>query len=1029
MTHVKSLKSWALAGCAVFAMAQGAAAANEQKVDFNIYAQSLGEALNEFGLQSGKDIYFLESETANVIVDGLVGSYGSETALQLLLDRTGVEYRVNEFGTFLVGSAAKGKPGFQKIAYVESENYEANLGAYEEDERVDEASTLELDEITVSASRIKKSGFEAPNPVTVVGADDMEARGTVNVADIINELPAFNATITPASTNLNSRDNGTNTLDLRGIGTNRNLVLVNGRRHVPTTEFGGVNINVIPSIAIQRVEVVTGGASAAWGSDAVSGVVNILYDKNLDGLKAEASFGTSGQGDAENYRLSLAYGGEIDDGRGRFMIAAEYNDNKGIPRADARDWSNEHYALIGNPDYDPSNPSSATPQFIIRPDAHLSIASPNGVTLGLGLPTDNLEFLPDGSVIPRALGVGNGNFFEGGSGSTLSDSTAAMIPLERQSILATFDYEITDGINFFFEGSAAQSESTGGLVAPFAFGKTISAANPFLPDSVRDTLVATGTPLVLFRTIEEVDPISSVSKSTNIRLVAGFNGQLDDKYDWEVYFQHGRTDFSNRQTNNMIVSNLDFALDAVVDPATGAPACAAALSGVAPNCVPINLFGAGSPSQAALDYVLGTSISDTKLTQQVVAANISGDIFDGWAGPIAATVGAEYRKEKLNREVDDLSEQAAFLITNAQPLEGDLDVKEVFGEVLVPIMNDDSLGNMNLSAAIRYADYSNAGGMVTWKTGLTYDPTDEFKIRGTISRDIRAPSIGETFLKTLLLFGDITNPFTGTEDFTTILNTGNSELTEERALTKTVGIVYSPEWFERFQVSVDWYDIDISDAINSISSQDIVDRCFAGAQNFCDLITFNGDGTLKDVTNRLLNLGSLRVKGVDFETRYSMPVGDEGTLGFKLLGTYAYSKVVDTDGTNPQDFAGEVGAASGFGSPKWKVRGNVSYNTGPFGLNTQVRYVGAGKYNSQFGPEQLSDADNNIAAQYYVDISARYQLDVGNGQSVELFGGINNAFDNDPPVIPLDFISNAATNAIHYDVIGRYFYFGVRAGF
>lgn len=880
---------------------------------------------------------------------------------------------------------------------------------------------IEVEEIVVSSSRIKKSGFEAPSPVTVLSVDDLEARGTTNVADILNELPSFSATRTPSSTVLNSRGNGTNAVDLRGLGGNRNLVLVNGRRHVPSDEFGNVDLNVIPTLAVKRIDIVTGGASAAWGSDAVSGVVNVIYDKNLEGLKLEAQYGVSGQGDAENYRLSMAFGSEVGDGRGHVLIAADYNDNKGIPLATARDWALRHPGLLA---------VGGSPANIIRDNVSLFLASPNGVTLPGG-PLGNLEFLPDGTAIPRSLGNIGGVLMEGGSGSFLGDSAALLIPVERTNVMAAFDYDITEDVNFYFEGSAGQSNSTGALVDSFLFGQPIFSGNPYLPASVQQTMDDTGEgALVLFRTNSEFGPISSVSQTNNYRFVAGLNGDFDDNWSWDLYYQYGRTDFSNRQINNLIPGNMALAADAVLDPDSGNIVCAAALSGVDPNCVPINLFGVGSPSQEAIDYVTGTSISDTQLKQQVVAASINGDLFEGWAGPITTAFGAEYRKESLKREVDDLSEQALFLITNAQPLEGDYDVKEVFGEVLVPILDEGATGqSLNFNGAVRYTDYSTSGTVVTWKAGLAYNPIRDLRLRGTISRDIRAPSIGEVFLKTLLLFGNIGNPFTGNVDFATILNTGNNDLKEESALTKTVGMVYSPEWLDNFQVSVDWYDIDIEDAIQGVSSQSIVDECSAGNAEFCDLINFAPDNTVLEITNKLLNLGTFRVRGFDFEGRYMTEVGDNGTLGFKVLGSYVYAKDIAPDGSNEVNFAGEVGSASGFGLPKWKIRSNISYDNGGLGLFSQIRYVGAGKYNVQWGPAELADSENNIGAEIYVDMSARYRFEEGVLEGMEIFGGVNNVFDNEPPVIPLDFIGPTATNAVHYDVIGRSFYFGVRAKF
>ncbi|WP_417458970.1 TonB-dependent receptor [Kordiimonas sp.] len=892
-------------------------------------------------------------------------------------------------------------------------------------ENVSEAAAPEFEEIVVSSSRIKKSGFEAPTPVTVLGSEDMQARGATNVADIVNELPGFTGTVTPTATVLNSRGSATNVLDLRGLGGNRNLVLVNGRRHVPTDEFGVVDINIVPTLAVSRIEVVTGGASAAWGSDAISGVVDIVYDNQLEGLKVEAQYGVSEEGDNENYRLSMAFGADVADGRGHVLIAADYNDNSGIPDSRARDWSAEHWGIIANPD--DTGPNDGIPASMFASDVKLFLASPNGVTLPNGTALGNLEFLPNGTAVPRELGdVIGGVFMTGGSGTYHGDNTALYIPLERKNILAAFNYELTEDINFYFEGSAGQSASEGALIDSFIFGQTIRSGNPYLPASVQAEMDASGVDtLSLYRTNAEFGPITSVSKTQNFRLVTGFDGAFSNDWTWDVYYQYGRVDFSNQQTNNLIPGNLSLAADVVTDPTTGAPICASALSGQNPNCVPINLFGSGSPSQAAIDYVTGTSISDTRLRQDVVAATVNGDVFEGWAGPVSTAFGVEYRKESLKREVDDLSEQAQFLITNAQPLEGSYDVKEAFGEVLVPLLNTDAGQSLTFNGALRYTDYSTSGTVLTWKAGLTFDPFEELRLRGTISRDIRAPSIGEVFLKTLLLFENIENPFTGNVDFTQILNTGNTDLQEERALTKTFGLVYSPNWLEGLRLSVDWYDIGISDAIQSISSRAIVEGCYAGDNDFCSLVSFQPDNTIASITNKLLNLGTYEVRGVDFEAQYALPLSNGADLSFKLLGSYVYEKNIAPDGANAENYAGDVGAANVFGLPKWKMRGNVSYQTEKYGFFTNVRYVGAGKYNVLWGPEQLSDEDNNIGAEVYVDISGRYKL----RDELELYAGINNLFDNDPPVAPLDFISPQVTNPAHYDIVGRSFYVGVRAQF
>ncbi|HEY5755781.1 MAG TPA: TonB-dependent receptor plug domain-containing protein, partial [Steroidobacter sp.] len=253
-----------------------------------------------------------------------------------------------------------------------------------------------LEEVTVTGSRIEHSGFQAPTPVSVLDASQVEDRGATNIANVINEIPAFTGSITPASTGLNSRQNGINAVDLRGLGTNRNLVLLNGRRGTPFDEFGNVDLNAVPSLAIGRVEVVTGGASAAWGSDAISGVVNLIYDETLEGFKFNAQYGQTAQSDGEDTRLAGAWGTSINGGAGHFLLAADYNKNEGVPEGRARGWQRRSPTLVSNPD--DTGPTDGRPAFLIRDNAVLFIGSPNGVTLPgvTGSAADNLEFFPNG---------------------------------------------------------------------------------------------------------------------------------------------------------------------------------------------------------------------------------------------------------------------------------------------------------------------------------------------------------------------------------------------------------------------------------------------------------------------------------------------------------------------------------------------------------------------------------------------------------------------------------------------------------
>ncbi|MBN7797629.1 TonB-dependent receptor domain-containing protein [Parahaliea mediterranea] len=886
-----------------------------------------------------------------------------------------------------------------------------------------------IEEITITASRLKESGYEAPTPVTMLGTDDMEARGVTNIADLVNEVPSFSATLSTQSTTLNSRQNGVSGLDLRGLGANRNLVLVNGRRHVPFDENGIVNVAAIPTVIIKRVDIVTGGASAAWGTDAVSGVVNIVFDDELEGAKIDVQGGQSAEGDAKNGRISAAFGQKFADDRGHFMVAADVFDNDGVPASSARDWSNEHWAILSNPN--DTSPNDGIPSRIIRPNAALYLASPNGVTLGNGSsPIDNLEFLPDGTAIPRELGAyASGSHMLGGSGSYLSDNTALDVPVERNALLGSVRFDLTDTLRIFAEGSYTVSESDGALINAFRFGDPIiKSGNPYLPDSVQALMDENGIEAFpLFRTFEEIPPIASVSENKNKRFVLGAEGDYGDSGWWEAYYQYGNATFSNKQPYNMLVQNLRNAADAVIDPATGEIVCRANLGGAngAPGCAPANLFGKGSLSPEAIDYITDTGGSWTKLDQDVFSISMGGDVFEGWAGPIVAAIGADYREESLRRKVTDNDDNSAFIIVNAKPLAGEMDVKEIFTEWGVPLISGEQ--SLDFNAAVRWADYSSVGSATSWKTGMVYQPTESLVVRGTVSQDIRAPSIGEQFLEATLLFANITNPFTGDSNAISRLLTGNENLDQEESKTKTIGVVWSPMAAD-LQFSLDWYDISITDAIDRTTDQQILDRCFGGENEMCQLISFGANQEVTEIVNPLLNLGSVDVEGLDFSSDYSMDLGG-GTLGINLLASYLINKEFDASGNNPVDVVGEMGLVSNFGAPETKARLGLSYDRGPWGIYGQMRYVSSGYYNPNWGAEDISASDNSIPSVTYFDVSGYYRFDLNGMDRFELYGGVTNLGDKDPPVAPRDFISNIATNPVHYDVIGQRFYLGLRMTF
>lgn len=882
----------------------------------------------------------------------------------------------------------------------------------------------QLEEITVTSSRLEASGFDAPTPTTSIGAMDIEARGLPNIADYLNEMPAFMATGTPTSRSFFTSSLGLNTLDLRGLGPNRTLVLVNGRRHVPATAEGAVDINTVPMAIIKRVEVVTGGASAAWGSDAISGVVNILLDDKFDGLRTSMQYGSSTRGDAGSSNASIAYGGAVGD-EGHLVVAAEWQKSSGLGSQRDRRLGREGWALVPNPDDTGPNDGIAANK-IVR-NAGLLFANRGGLVFG---PNGPVQFGPGGALRPFDPGQGiAGNWVIGGDGG-LVDSQ--LVPdTDRMSLMATFRRELGAGVEFFFESSYAESSGSSNIVPPFMFPLSLSADNPYVPADFKDQLDQAGlTGFDMFRIGTDLGFIHTTQKVSTFTAVAGLRGEFGAGWNWDVYAQHGRT-INNLTENNLLVQNLLDAANATQLPG-GDIVCAATLTGGARGCSPLNLFGHGSPSQAAIDYVMGEAFSRQQFTQRVAAATLRGELFQGWAGPIVIATGAEYREDKLERSVDEHSANGDFLISNYQPLNGSIDVSEVFLEAGVPLLADLPLArSLDLNAAIRYTDYSTSGSVNTWKVGATYAPIEDVKLRVVRSHDIRSPNVSELFTQGALNFFNVRDPFTGTTPFVRLLSTGNPSLQPEEADTTTLGLVLQPGFAPGLRASFDWYDIKLKDRIAAIDPQEVMNLCFKGDAALCSLITRDANGQVVEMRNTALNIAESRYSGVDFEVQYLQNLADwfasaGGSLTFKMWGNYIDKMEIAPNGVDTINLAGSL--SGGEGAPQWRWEGSVSYDNGPLGLVTSVRYVGAGKYNANYTREDLSAADNEVGARFYVNMSASYAFDLGKAR-LQAFLGMNNVFDTTAPPLPDAFISQRPTNAVLYDVLGRYVYGGVRMNF
>ncbi|OJY66978.1 MAG: hypothetical protein BGP16_17315 [Sphingobium sp. 66-54] len=930
-------------------------------------------------------------------------------------------------------------------------------------------------EIIITGSRLARSTFDAPSPVTVIGGEQFEQRAVVNVGAGIAELPAFRPSTTPTTQGFGSFNVGAQIVNLRGIGVTRNLILVDGRRFAPTTREGSVDLNLIPTILVARTDVVTGGASAAYGSDALAGVVNIVLDKQLEGLKVQMDYGVSDEGDGDDYHFAAAFGSKLGDSGGRFIIGGEYDNQKGIGNCFTRDWcgvgtvaSNPFYATNGLPNYIRSDTNGG---WFFNSAGVVSGANNNtAATAALRnmFGTGGLTFGPDGT--PQAYHPGTFAFALSQIGGdlypTYTDANIT-VPVERYSIFAHLDLPLTDSIKAFAEGSMGHVKGTLLQTAYFGASIPIYADNPYIPDALRTFVPETPTSPTkpaaaafnMGRVLDDVGRGLSISKADTFRFTGGFSGELGGGWQWDAYYQYGNTERLQTVDNNLIVAGstprFGYATDAVRDPVTDEIVCRATLDpnpatrAKAAGCVPINLFGAGNVSQAGKDYIFGTLMERINLRQHVVAANVRGDLADLWAGPLSVALGGEYRLDGINVEHDPLSNEYAYFQNFGSDYRGTTKVTEGYLEAELPLAKDVAFArSLILNGAVRYTHYNISGfgsylrtdskssfNATAWKASLVWDPVEMLRFRATQSRDIRAPNFADLFLASASAFATVINRFNTSQSTPPVTYSGGyPSLRPEKADTTTLGMVLSPRGFlDGFRFSVDWYRIKVKDYIGTVpgGAQFIVDRCYAGVSAACAAIDFGPDDTIAVIRNVSLNLDEIETSGLDFEAAYRIPLGGTQSITLRGLATYV-DRLKTVSFGDVVDRAGQTGNSAGLAAPRWTANGTLTYDSQRFSTTVQGRYIAGGLYDAQrIGPDDPdyaanlpnSISDNRVASRFYVNLFATFRFSSTPGRGAEIFAAVNNLFDRDPPPAPE---TQFYTNPTYFDTIGRYFRIGAR---
>ncbi|ODP36971.1 TonB-dependent receptor plug domain-containing protein [Sphingomonas turrisvirgatae] len=900
-------------------------------------------------------------------------------------------------------------------------------------------------EITVTGTRIQRDGYRAPTPLTVITSDDIEATAPANVADFVNDIPSLVGSATPANSNLqiSAGTAGVNALNLRALGTARTLVLLDGQRSVGSTLGGLVDVNTFPQGLIKSVEIVTGGASAAYGSDAVSGVVNFILDKEYTGIKGSAEYGISTYGDAPNYRATLTAGTSFAGGRGHLLLSGEIAVKEGLHGV-PRDWNQRGWYMINNPAYVAGN---GQPERLVVQGAGLSQATRGGVITNTAL--RGTQFGPGGAVSQYDFGTTRDPWQIGGDWqATQVNSFQSLDPEEnRKSAFGRVSFDVAPWLNVFAQASYARSKNLGWLgVQLNQANVTIRSDNAFIPQSVRTQLAALNIAQFTLGTTNADLPIRKNDTQRELqRYVVGASGDFEllaGTARWDVYYQKGisrTTEMARDITNN---ARLALAQDAVFAPAgnaagvpTGTIVCRSTLTAPSNGCVPFNRLGIGVNSQAALDYILGNPYRNQRFEQDVFAANLSFDAFRLPAGPVSVAVGGEHRREKVSGSVPTQF-QSGWFVGNFLPTTGAYDVTEGYIELAVPVIE-----GLDLNGAVRGTDYSTSGYVTTWKGGITFQPVPDIRFRATRSRDIRAPNLGELFTAgstriNVLIDSSQNNAsvqFAGT-------TRGNPQLQPERADQWGAGVVLTPQFLRGFALSIDYYDIKIEGAIGSVTAQTIVDRCNEGVQAFCTAVVRgpNSFGNNLQVFESPFNFARQHAQGIDIESSYRTAVGG-GDITVRGLATRYIKNYFNNGIDAPVERVGQNGVDAGT-TPKWVYRAQATWSSGGgFIANLVGRGVSGGVYDNSFVEctancpvstvTNRTINNNRIAGAFYLDASISQDFKMG-GRTMQLFAAINNLLDKDPPVVAPGPAGSAyatpATNQSIYDLLGRTYRVGFR---
>ncbi len=958
----------------------------------------------------------------------------------------------------------------------------------------DQPASTTVGEVVVTGSRIPHPNLTSVSPLTTVGSQDIKLQGVQNVEDLINSLPQAFADFGAMQSN---GATGTATVNLRNLGNKRTLVLIDGKRLQPgDPNLPVADLNFIPSALVDRVDIVTGGASAVYGSDAIAGVVNFVMKKDFEGLRIDVQYGFD-QHNQHNQQIkndvansaalvgnhiALPTGSVTDGGRTSVSIVGGANSTDGAGNVTFYfNYQHSDAVLEGSRDFTACSTATNTGT-VFQYCGGSSTSFPGRFTINNAAnPNHGHSFTIDGSgnVVPFT----NANLYN------FAPLNYLQRPDERYTAGEFSHYQLNPHLDvyssfmFMHDASFAQIAGSGAFFGdPYSINcGTGVGGNPLLTASEQAKFcagVANGAITNLEIGRRDVEGVGRVSKLEHFdyRFVIGARGEIADGWNYDVYAQYGHSDLQSEDLGFFSIAKTNNALDVISDGAGGVECASAAAR--AQGCVPWNIWNnpahPGGVTAAQLAYLETTAAADGQTSEQIVSANLTGDLGKyGFKSPwakdgVGVSLGAEYRRESLDTSFDGAftSGDLAGLGGAPQPVTGAFDVKELFGEVRVPLVQDVQFAKeITFEGGYRYANYSSAGAVDAEKLALDWQINPDIRLRGSFQRAVRAPNVNELFTPqtpglvpgtdpcagssptftaaqcaaTGVLAGQYGNIIQCVSSQCAALAGGNPALKPEDSNTKSFGAVFTPTFLPGFNLSVDWFDINVKNVITTPTLTNVFANCAAGQANFCALIhrqpgsgqVFGSGGF---VSLPLFNAGTLHTRGVDMEANYHVALsdwgmGDHGSLNLNVVGT---ATSLLNGGTNSLNCAGLFGTTCGTPTPKWRHKARLTWVT-PWNvsLSGQWRYISGSALDFTEDHGGIA-TDRHIPAYNYFDLSGEWRI----RDRMTLHAGVNNVFDKDPPILDSNSygiasppFGNGNTYPQVYDALGRTIFIGITADF